>query len=175
MAYICLFSVIFFEYLHVGDYCLCASSGTVFMPPKWSLGYQQCRWSYDSDTRVREVGFDVMHLCSQLVDHFSVSSYFFPHFFLSKYGKTTFNIFLLKCFVFALPLTFDGKTSIFFSFGCASFCRLQEHLGRRVFLVMSYGWTLITWMVFAVSHLIRHVCYLNSDFRLLHGQTPFCL
>ncbi|KAM5573734.1 hypothetical protein ABKV19_013331 [Rosa sericea] len=29
--------------------------GTVFMPPKWSLGYQQCRWSYDSDKRVQEV------------------------------------------------------------------------------------------------------------------------
>ncbi|KAM7264679.1 hypothetical protein ACFE04_002362 [Oxalis oulophora] len=29
--------------------------GTVFMPPKWSLGYQQCRWSYDSDKRVLEV------------------------------------------------------------------------------------------------------------------------
>ncbi|KAJ6946630.1 hypothetical protein NC651_001358 [Populus alba x Populus x berolinensis] len=29
--------------------------GTVFMPPKWSLGYQQCRWSYDSDERVREI------------------------------------------------------------------------------------------------------------------------
>ncbi|XP_015897351.1 uncharacterized protein LOC107430989 isoform X2 [Ziziphus jujuba] len=29
--------------------------GTVFMPPKWSLGYQQCRWSYDSDKRVREI------------------------------------------------------------------------------------------------------------------------
>ncbi|GJU27357.1 heteroglycan glucosidase 1 [Tanacetum coccineum] len=29
--------------------------GTVFMPPKWSLGYQQCRWSYDSDLRVREI------------------------------------------------------------------------------------------------------------------------
>ncbi|KAL8266856.1 hypothetical protein R6Q59_004200 [Mikania micrantha] len=29
--------------------------GTVFMPPKWSLGYQQCRWSYDSDFRVREI------------------------------------------------------------------------------------------------------------------------
>ncbi|KAJ6712198.1 ALPHA-GLUCOSIDASE [Salix purpurea] len=28
---------------------------TVFMPPKWSLGYQQCRWSYDSDERVREI------------------------------------------------------------------------------------------------------------------------
>ncbi|XP_073130033.1 uncharacterized protein [Henckelia pumila] len=29
--------------------------GTVFMPPKWSLGYHQCRWSYDSDARVREI------------------------------------------------------------------------------------------------------------------------
>ena len=25
------------------------------MPPKWALGYHQCRWSYDSDERVREV------------------------------------------------------------------------------------------------------------------------
>ncbi|KDP39742.1 hypothetical protein JCGZ_02762 [Jatropha curcas] len=29
--------------------------GTVFMPPKWSLGYHQCRWSYDSDKRVRAI------------------------------------------------------------------------------------------------------------------------
>lgn len=29
--------------------------GTIFMPPKWSLGYQQCRWSYDSDARVLEI------------------------------------------------------------------------------------------------------------------------
>nr|XP_011465147.1 PREDICTED: neutral alpha-glucosidase C isoform X1 [Fragaria vesca subsp. vesca] len=29
--------------------------GTIFMPPKWSLGYQQCRWSYDTDKRVQEV------------------------------------------------------------------------------------------------------------------------
>ncbi|KAI3961700.1 hypothetical protein MKW92_034201 [Papaver armeniacum] len=29
--------------------------GTVFMPPKWSLGYHQCRYSYLSDTRVLEV------------------------------------------------------------------------------------------------------------------------
>ncbi|XP_050232019.1 uncharacterized protein LOC126680835 isoform X2 [Mercurialis annua] len=29
--------------------------GTVFMPPKWALGYQQCRWSYDSAKRVSEV------------------------------------------------------------------------------------------------------------------------
>ncbi|XP_026406410.1 uncharacterized protein LOC113301799 isoform X2 [Papaver somniferum] len=31
--------------------------GTVFMPPKWSLGYHQCRWSYDSDSRVLEERF----------------------------------------------------------------------------------------------------------------------
>ncbi|KAK6233340.1 hypothetical protein QUC31_005746 [Theobroma cacao] len=29
--------------------------GTVFMAPKWSLGYHQCRWSYDSEERVLEV------------------------------------------------------------------------------------------------------------------------
>ncbi|KAJ4729084.1 Alpha-glucosidase [Melia azedarach] len=29
--------------------------GTVFMPPKWSLGYHQCRWSYASDKRVLEI------------------------------------------------------------------------------------------------------------------------
>ncbi|GAV90532.1 Glyco_hydro_31 domain-containing protein/Gal_mutarotas_2 domain-containing protein [Cephalotus follicularis] len=29
--------------------------GTVFMPPKWSLGYHQCRWSYDSAKRVLEI------------------------------------------------------------------------------------------------------------------------
>lgn len=34
---------------------LLLSPGTVFMPPKWSLGYQQCRWSYLSDQRVLEV------------------------------------------------------------------------------------------------------------------------
>ncbi|KAH7576456.1 hypothetical protein JRO89_XS01G0069400 [Xanthoceras sorbifolium] len=30
--------------------------GTVFMPPKWSLGYHQCRWSYDSAKKVLEIG-----------------------------------------------------------------------------------------------------------------------
>ncbi|KAL4308195.1 hypothetical protein GQ457_01G023780 [Hibiscus cannabinus] len=29
--------------------------GTVFMPPKWSLGYHQCRWSYESAERVLEI------------------------------------------------------------------------------------------------------------------------
>ncbi|GMN40734.1 hypothetical protein TIFTF001_009967 [Ficus carica] len=31
--------------------------GTVLMPPKWSLGYHQCRWSYESEKRVREEHF----------------------------------------------------------------------------------------------------------------------
>ncbi|CAL2258364.1 unnamed protein product [Prunus armeniaca] len=30
-------------------------AGTVFMPPKWSLGNHQCRWSYDSDKKVQEL------------------------------------------------------------------------------------------------------------------------
>uniref|UniRef100_A0A0D9WY37 Uncharacterized protein n=1 Tax=Leersia perrieri TaxID=77586 RepID=A0A0D9WY37_9ORYZ len=29
--------------------------GTVSMPPKWSLGYHQCRWSYDSSDKVLKV------------------------------------------------------------------------------------------------------------------------
>lgn len=29
--------------------------GTIFMPPKWSLGYHQCRWSYDSEAIVLEI------------------------------------------------------------------------------------------------------------------------
>ena len=29
--------------------------GTIFMPPKWALGYHQCRWSYESEKRVCEV------------------------------------------------------------------------------------------------------------------------
>lgn len=29
--------------------------GTPHLPPLWSLGYQQCRWSYDSAKRVRQI------------------------------------------------------------------------------------------------------------------------
>lgn len=29
--------------------------GTTPLPPRWSLGYQQCRWSYESDRRVRAI------------------------------------------------------------------------------------------------------------------------
>ena len=30
-------------------------TGTMPLPPKWALGYQQCRWSYNPDARVREI------------------------------------------------------------------------------------------------------------------------
>ena len=30
-------------------------TGTMEMPPRWALGYQQCRWSYSPDSRVREI------------------------------------------------------------------------------------------------------------------------
>jgi alpha-glucosidase len=37
----------------VGHYTLL--TGTTPLPQKWTLGYQQCRWSYPSATRVREI------------------------------------------------------------------------------------------------------------------------
>ncbi len=46
-------------------------TGRMPLPPKWSLGYQQCRWSYESDSVVRELArefrdrfipCDVIHL-----------------------------------------------------------------------------------------------------------------
>lgn len=30
-------------------------TGTMALPPRWALGYQQCRWSYYPDDRVREI------------------------------------------------------------------------------------------------------------------------
>ena len=30
-------------------------TGTMDLPPLWALGYQQCRWSYNPDSRVREI------------------------------------------------------------------------------------------------------------------------
>ncbi|MBZ0172949.1 MAG: hypothetical protein K8E66_11250, partial [Phycisphaerales bacterium] len=30
-------------------------TGTIEMPPKWALGYHQCRYSYNPDSRVREI------------------------------------------------------------------------------------------------------------------------
>lgn len=30
-------------------------TGRMPMPPRWALGYHQCRWSYEPDTRVREL------------------------------------------------------------------------------------------------------------------------
>ncbi|KAI7730208.1 hypothetical protein M8C21_023386, partial [Ambrosia artemisiifolia] len=36
----------------IGDILSIFVVGTVFMPPKWSLGYQQCPWSYDSMTLI---------------------------------------------------------------------------------------------------------------------------
>jgi alpha-glucosidase len=35
--------------------CLAALTGTMAFPPRWTLGYHQCRFSYHPDTRVREI------------------------------------------------------------------------------------------------------------------------
>lgn len=34
---------------------LAVLTGYMPMPPKWALGYQQCRWSYEPESRVREI------------------------------------------------------------------------------------------------------------------------
>lgn len=37
---------------------LASLTGTIPMPPRWALGYHQCRWSYNPESRVREVARD---------------------------------------------------------------------------------------------------------------------
>ncbi|CAN6461290.1 unnamed protein product [Victoria cruziana] len=39
------------------------ATGNVFMPPKWSLGYHQCRYSYDSDLKVLQVAKTFREKC----------------------------------------------------------------------------------------------------------------
>ena len=39
-------------------------TGTMEMPPKWAIGYQQCRYSYNPESRAREIasGFRSRHI-----------------------------------------------------------------------------------------------------------------
>jgi alpha-glucosidase len=55
--------------------------GRMPLPPRWSLGYQQCRWSYTPDSRVREIasGFrsrripcDVIYLDIDYMDGYRI-------------------------------------------------------------------------------------------------------
>ena len=56
-------------------------TGTVNLPQKWTLGYQQCRWSYDSEERLMEVAkkfrsenipCDVLYLDIDYMDRYRV-------------------------------------------------------------------------------------------------------
>ncbi|MBW4557587.1 MAG: DUF4968 domain-containing protein [Trichormus sp. ATA11-4-KO1] len=56
-------------------------TGRMPLPPKWALGYHQCRWSYDSETVVRELAqefrqrripCDVIHLDIDYMDGYRV-------------------------------------------------------------------------------------------------------
>jgi alpha-glucosidase len=38
-------------------------TGRMPLPPRWSLGYQQCRWSYESDAVVRELAREFRQRC----------------------------------------------------------------------------------------------------------------
>jgi alpha-glucosidase len=63
--------------------------GTIALPPRWALGYQQCRYSYYPDSRVREIadGFrnrnipcDVIWLDIDYMDNFRVFTFNKPRF-----------------------------------------------------------------------------------------------
>ncbi|HEY9186503.1 MAG TPA: glycoside hydrolase family 31 protein [Ignavibacteria bacterium] len=56
-------------------------TGRIELPPLWSLGYQQCRWSYDSEEKVKEIAnsfrskkipCDVLYLDIDYMDSFKV-------------------------------------------------------------------------------------------------------
>ncbi|MEM9374300.1 MAG: TIM-barrel domain-containing protein, partial [Planctomycetota bacterium] len=54
------FSVIVIERDHPEQVVqeLARLTGTIDMPPIWALGYHQCRWSYNPESRVREIAQD---------------------------------------------------------------------------------------------------------------------
>lgn len=63
--------------------------GTIPLPPKWALGYHQCRWSYYPDSRVREIadGFrdrnipcDVIWLDIHYMDDYRIFTFHPEHF-----------------------------------------------------------------------------------------------
>ncbi|UDQ98031.1 TIM-barrel domain-containing protein [Lentisphaerota bacterium WC36G] len=70
---------------------LASLTGTMDLPPMWSLGYQQCRWSYYPEKRVREIAntfrvkkipCDVIWLDIDYMDKFkvfTVSKKYFPN------------------------------------------------------------------------------------------------
>lgn len=59
-------------------------TGRMPLPPKWALGYHQCRWSYESETvvrqlaqefRTRRIPCDVIHLDIDYMDGYRVFSW----------------------------------------------------------------------------------------------------
>ena len=59
-------------------------TGTMNLPPKWAIGYHQCRWSYKTQERVLEVGetfrekgipLDAIHLDIDYMDGFRVFTF----------------------------------------------------------------------------------------------------
>jgi len=86
------FRVIIIERSSPGDVmkALAGLTGTMPLPPLWSLGYHQCRWSYYPDTRARQVAdtfrakqipcdviwFDIHYMDGYRI--FTFSSEYFP-------------------------------------------------------------------------------------------------
>ena len=61
-----------------------ALSGRIPLPPRWALGYHQCRWSYETDDEVRElvgqfrkrdIPLDCVHLDIHYLDRYRVFTF----------------------------------------------------------------------------------------------------
>ena len=68
---------------------LASMTGTITMPPKWALGYNQCRYSYFPESRVREIArtfrekeipCDVIWLDIDYMDRFQIFTFNKEHF-----------------------------------------------------------------------------------------------
>lgn len=92
------------------------SIGTIFMPPKWALGYHQCRWSYASDQRVLEVHpFDLFHFMIYSLISFFFIAILLPQEFACSFSMLhlpiTSNSYLLNLLIEG-PYNFAGCKNI---------------------------------------------------------------
>ncbi len=65
-------------------------TGYMEMPPLWSLGYHQCRWNYDPDTRVKEIA-DTLRYHSIPADVIWVDIDYMDKFKIFTFNEETFS------------------------------------------------------------------------------------
>lgn len=85
------FRVVIIEGASTGEVMqqLAKLTGPMELPPLWAIGYQQCRWSYFPDTRVKEV-VDSMRLNSVPCDVIWMDIDYMDHFKVFTFSPETF-------------------------------------------------------------------------------------